>query len=114
MTDRNEAPSISEKLRGWLHRAVCEGASDLHLIVGYPPVLRLHGDLTEMPEPPLEGEETHALLCSLCAPEMLARLHEQKNIDFSFEVGLNGERQRFRANMFYSGGQLGACLRVVP
>jgi twitching motility protein PilT len=114
MNNRNEASSISEKLRGWLNRAVAEGASDLHLIVGYPPVLRLHGDLTELPEPPLEGEETHSMLCSLCAPEMLARLHEQKNIDFSFEVDVNGQRQRFRANVVYSGGHLGACLRVVP
>ena len=42
-------PAIPEKLRRWLEWAVQVGASDLHLIVGYPPVIRLNGDLTELP-----------------------------------------------------------------
>ena len=58
MNDRNqEAPAISEKVRGWLTEAVEADASDLHLIAGYPPVLRLHGDLIEQPGPVLQGEE---------------------------------------------------------
>ena len=48
-----DTPPIPEKLRQWLNRAVETGASDLHLVVGYRPVLRLHGDLTELPGPPL-------------------------------------------------------------
>ena len=48
-------PAVPEKLRRWLEWAVQVGASDLHLIVGYPPVLRLNGDLTELPEPVLVG-----------------------------------------------------------
>jgi twitching motility protein PilT len=139
MNDRNpEAPSIPEKLRAWLSRAVRAGASDLHLIVGYPPVLRLHGDLIEQPEPlaeadpdrqavspqplgaprpvtaPLEADEARQLISSLCTADALARLHAQKNVDFSFELTLDGGPQRFRANLFHVGGQLGACLRVVP
>jgi len=105
--------TVPERIRGWLWRAVESGASDLHLIVGYPPVLRLHGDLVEIPEPPLEGTEMYALLSSLCPPEAVARLQTQKDVDFSFEMAVAGGSSRFRTNLFHSGGQLGACLRVI-
>ncbi len=115
MTDRKqEAAPIPDQLRKWLSRAVQTGASDLHVIVGYPPVLRLHGELTELSEPPLSAEETHELLAALCLPEVFARLQAQKNVDFSFGLVINGRISRFRANVFHTGRQLGACVRVVP
>jgi twitching motility protein PilT len=110
----HETPTVPQKLQEWLSRAVEAGASDLHLIVGHPPVLRLHGDLVELPGPPLGGEETQALLHALCPQEALARLQTQKNVDCSFELATGGHLGRFRANVFQTGGQLGACLRVVP
>jgi twitching motility protein PilT len=97
-----------------LSHAVEAGASDLHLIVGYPPVLRLHGDLVEMSEAPLQESETHPLLCSLCPPEILPRLQAQKDADFSFALATTNHFSRFRANIFHTGRQLGACFRVVP
>jgi twitching motility protein PilT len=115
MNESNPGTSVvSEKVRGWLSQAVESGASDLHLIVGYPPVLRLHGYLVEIPGSALEGTEAYSLLSSLCPPEALARLQNQKDVDFSFDVALAGGVSRFRTNLFHSGGQLGACLRVVP
>jgi twitching motility protein PilT len=108
-----DAP-LPEKLRAWLARAVEVGASDLHLVVGYPPVLRLHGDLMELSEPALSGEETTALLHDLCPGEVLDRLRDHKNVDFSFELSLGGRANRFRANLFHAGRELGACVRVVP
>jgi twitching motility protein PilT len=74
----------------------------------------LHGDLIELAEPPLEGDQANPLLCSLCPPEALARLEAQKSVDFSCALALNGHVSRFRANLFYTGRELGACLRVVP
>ncbi len=109
-----EAVPVPETLRGWLAQAVEAGASDLHLIAGYPPVLRLHGDLTELPGPALRGDETHALLCQLCRPEVFARLQAQKNVDLSFELEVHGRVSRFRANLFHAGGDVAACLRLVP
>src|SRR3954447_6783995 len=85
---QQEPPAVAERLRGWLGRAVAAGASDLHLIAGYPPVLRLHGDLTELPEPPLRPDEVGPLLSSLCPAEALARLRAQKDVDFSLELAL--------------------------
>jgi twitching motility protein PilT len=132
MSDRSaEAPPFPEKLRAWLRRAVEAGASDLHLIVGYPPVLRLHGDLMEQsgaddslsprprasPRPgwgALEPAEMSELVAALCPPGARDRLHSRKNVDFSFEMELDGTVQRFRANLFHAGGQVGACVRVVP
>ena len=106
---------VPEKLRQWLSRAVEAGASDLHLIVGYPPVLRLHGDLTELAEPAVNADETDAMLSGLCSVEILARLHAQKNVDFSFQLDIEGREQRFRANVFYTGRQLGAaCGSCLP
>lgn len=112
--DRHETVAVPEKLRDWLSHAVTAGASDLHLVVGYPPVLRLHGDLIEMAGPALSGEETHSLLTPVCPAESLAVLQRQKNVDFSFDVDLGGKVNRFRANLFHTGRQLGGCLRVVP
>ena len=110
----SEIPRVPENLRGWLTQAVEAGASDLHLIAGYPPVLRLHGDLIELPDPPLTADEVHTLVGSLCPPEALARLQAQKNVDLSFELEMAGQANRFRANLFHAGGQRAACLRIVP
>ncbi len=105
---------VGEELHEWLKHAVEVGASDLHLVVGHPPVLRLHGDLVELPEAPLDGEQAEAMLRPLCPADALARLKANKNVDFSFPLLVKGRINRFRANLFHSGGQLGACFRVVP
>jgi twitching motility protein PilT len=109
-----KASAVQEKLHQWLNQAVAAGASDLHLIVGYPPVLRLHGDLIEMPEQALSADEAPALLSALCPPALLDRFQTHKNADVSFELTLNGQNRRFRANLFHNGGNLGACLRLIP
>ena len=103
----------AEKLRAWLTRAVEAGASDLHLIVGYPPVLRVHGDLIELPEPKLGPDEPRDVL-AFGPAEAAARLRDGKNLDFSFSQVTAGKLSRFRANLFYAGGRVAACLRLVP
>src|SRR5262249_1353392 len=105
---------ISPDLREWLLAAVTAEASDLHLIAGYPPVLRVHGDLTELPAPPLEATQTASLLTGLCPADAAARLQAEKNVDFSFDVTWDDRVGRFRANVFQSGGPPGPCFRVVP
>lgn len=114
MHDLTKMPPAGDKVREWLSRAIAAGASDLHIVAGYPPVVRLHGELVEMSEPALTGDETQHLVRALCSPDAFARLQAQKDIDFSFELALNGHFCRFRANLFKNGGHHGACLRVVP
>lgn len=109
-----EALTVPEKLRGWLATAVQVGASDVHLVIGYPPVLRLNGELTELPEPAIAADEGDGLLLSVCPPDALARLRDNKNADFSFTVPVAGRPARFRASLFQAGQQLGACFRLIP
>lgn len=114
MSDPHEPPPVPAKLRRWLEWAVQVGASDLHLVVGHPPVLRLHGDLTELPEPPLAADEADPLLASVCPPAALDRFQTNRNADFSFEAAVDGRPHRFRASLFHAGRQPGGCFRVIP
>lgn len=109
-----QSDAVPDKIRKWLGRAVEDGASDLHLICGYPPVLRVHGDLTALNENSLAAGELDRLLRAICHSEALARLEAGKNTDFSFSLELHDRMSRFRANLFYAGRQLCGCLRVVP
>jgi len=106
--------SVPERLRDWLARAVGDGASDLHLTVGYAPALRLHGDLAELAEEPLEGQELDELLGALCPSDARDRLRDERDADFSLELTLAGQPARFRAHLFFTGGHLSGCLRVIP
>jgi twitching motility protein PilT len=105
---------VPDRLLTWLRQAVRSGASDLHLVAGYPPVLRLHGQLSELREPALAGEELDTLLSALCSPDNAARLQELRNVDFSFATPLGEGMARFRSNLFYSDRHLCACVRVIP
>ena len=106
--------AIPERLHRWLEWAVQVGASDLHLVVGHPPVLRINGDLSELPEPPLAVDEAGPLLESVCPPDVVERFRLERNTDFSFPAPVAGRPVRFRANLFHAIGQPGACLRVIP
>ncbi len=109
-----EPPPIAEKLRRWLEWAVQAGASDLHVVVGHPPVIRLHGDLSELPEDPVAEDEAETLLLSSCPHDAAARLQAHKNADFSFECAVAGRPARFRATLFLADGHTGGCFRVIP
>jgi len=115
MIDTTPSPTdLPERVRGWLIQAVERGASDLHIIAGYPPTLRLHGDLVELEEPILIGEETEALLTALCPADNHTQLQSLKSIDFSFALAHKAQVTRFRTNIFHTAGQVGACLRLIP
>jgi twitching motility protein PilT len=110
----SDEPPIADRLRRWLEWAVQAGASDLHVVAGHPPVIRLHGDLAELPEEPLTEAEAEPLLISSCPHDALGRLQAQKNADFSFECVADGRPVRFRASLFLAGGATGGCFRVIP
>ena len=105
---------IPQPLAGWMARAVLSEASDLHLVVGHPPALRIHGELAAIAEPVLTAPTLEFLIESICTAETLARLRAEKDLDLSLEMPIEGQRWRFRVNLFHSSRQLGVCLRVVP
>jgi twitching motility protein PilT len=106
--------AVPERLAAWLAQAVLAGASDLHLTAGYPPALRLHGDLTELDEPPLAGAEIDELLGGVGPPDAHDHLRDHRDADFSFDLTINGKPARFRAHLYFAGGHLAGCLRVIP
>jgi twitching motility protein PilT len=114
MTQRPQSSVAADNLRHWLAAVVEAGGSDLHLVVGHPPVMRLHGDLVEQSAAPLTAEDSRQLIGSICSPEILARFDSEQDIDFSLELPLAGQNARFRANLFYAGRNLAACLRLIP
>lgn len=107
-------PVCAEPLRAWLKEAVDLGASDLHLVAGHPPVLRLHGELQELASPVLDSNAISGLLLPLSPSHALERFQVDKNVDFALELTLASCARRFRANYFLSGQQMGACFRVIP
>src|SRR3989344_1729888 len=95
-----------------LEEALRRGASDIHLMVGVYPTLRIDGNLLPLtkagaPTP----ENIEKLVLSLCSPEQKELLITNKEIDFSFALG---DAARFRVNAFYQKGYLSAALRLIP
>ena len=115
MTDPTlSTADIPEEVHAWLTQAVDRRASDLHLIPGYPPTLRLNGDLVELPDPPLSADDARALLTALCPAAGRGKFLQQKSLDFSFALKRGARATRFRVNLFHVGGDIAACLRLIP
>lgn len=98
----------------WLQEAAVCGASDLHLVVGSKPTIRLHGRLKELEAEVLDDGAVRACLSSVCKAEIWRRFELQKNIDFAVERTLPVGVRRFRANYFVTGENVGACFRIIP
>jgi twitching motility protein PilT len=98
----------------WLTAAVEQEASDLHLVTGHPPVLRVHGQLQSLDEELLTTPLLEQLLPAVCPSPYAEQFEREKNADFSLQIPMNGGLQRFRANYFCAGREMGACFRVIP
>jgi twitching motility protein PilT len=89
-----------------------EKASDLHLSVGHPPVLRIAGRLVPLvKKTPFMPEDIQQLAFSLMTEEQKDRLVREKEVDFSYNFE---DRARLRINVFYQKGVLSAALRLIP
>ena len=94
-----------------LQAVITNNASDLHLHVGRPPTLRLHGRLRSLDTKVLEAADTLALMKSI-APERCQReLQEVGGSDFGFAFG---DMARFRVSIFKQKGFVGMVLRQIP
>lgn len=94
-----------------LQLTVSEGASDLHLRVGIPPVIRVHGRLHRVEGPPLAAEDTEELSRSITSEDHIQAVREQGGSDFGFAFG---EMARFRVSVFKERGNFGMVLRQIP
>jgi len=85
--------------------------SDLHITVGLPPSVRVHGEVEPLPMPPLARDDTHSLVYGIMNDAQKARFEGHKDIDFSLDFG---EAGRFRVNAFFGRQGVGAVFRVIP
>ena len=95
-----------------LQEVINQHASDLHLQVGLPPMLRIDGALTPVANTPsLDVETTERLIFSILDNEQKQILLKDKEFDFSFAFGDIG---RFRVNAFHERGNIAAAMRLIP
>jgi len=88
-----------------------QGASDLHLSAGLPPMIRVDGDVRRINLPPLEHKQVHALIYDIMNDKQRKDFEEFLETDFSFEVpGV----ARFRVNAFNQNRGAGAVFRTIP
>ena len=94
-----------------LELAVNEGASDLHLEVGVPPVLRIHGHMQPLDSAPLVPDDTDRLMKSITSEDHQQRVREGGGSDFGFSFG---KKARFRVSVLKAKGHVGMVLRQIP
>lgn len=95
-----------------LEEVIKKRASDLHLQVAMPPMLRIDGHLIAIPGyEPLNEEQVEGLVFAILDDEQKQILLKDKEFDFSFAFG---ELGRFRVNAFHERGNLAAALRLIP
>ena len=99
-------------LKNLLETTIKEQASDLHISVGHPPVLRIEGRLVPLlKKKKLLTKDTQGLAEALLNEEQRQRFLERKEIDFSYSFE---DGARFRVNIFFQREKVACALRLVP
>lgn len=87
-------------------------ASDLHLAVGHPPMIRINGELLAIDAfPKLSSQEMQSLLITILKPKQKEVF--EKNLELDFGLSFQ-EKARFRVNIFLERGNLAAAFRLIP
>src|SRR5256885_646433 len=88
-----------------------EGASDLHISAGLPPMVRIRGEMVRLDLPALTRDDAHAAIYDILNDSQKNLFEESRDIDFAFDIpGVS----RFRANVFVQNRGEAAVFRVVP
>ena len=94
-----------------LETVIKQGASDLHLTVGRPPVIRLSGQLRSLETKVLGPEDAIALMKAITPERNQQELSEEGGTDFGFAFG---DGARFRVSVFKQKGNVAIVLRLIP
>lgn len=88
-----------------------QGASDLHLSTGNPPIFRLHGEMERLNFKPLSNDELKVIIFEILSEKQQAHFEEFKDLDFAYQVeGL----ARFRGNVLMTHRGIAAVFRIIP
>ncbi|OFV87911.1 MAG: twitching motility protein PilT [Acidobacteria bacterium RBG_16_68_9] len=88
-----------------------EGASDVHLVSGEAPRVRIHGDMKRVEHPALSAEQVHNMVYDIMSDTLRKNFQESNDVDFSFELG---DIARFRVNVFRNRRGECAVFRLIP
>ncbi|MHB9037587.1 MAG: type IV pilus twitching motility protein PilT [Armatimonadota bacterium] len=102
-----DAIHIDDLLRDMLDK----GASDLHVCVGVPPVVRVDGQLIPLSYAKLTPPDTQRLMYDILSDEQIRRFEDRWELDFSYSVQ---NVARFRVNIFKDKGAIAAAFRLIP
>ena len=88
-----------------------QGASDLHISTGAPPILRLHGEMVRVKSPDLTNEQAQALLFEILDDEQIRQFEETRDLDFAYAIpGV----ARFRGNILDTHRGIAGVFRLIP
>jgi len=88
-----------------------QGASDLHLSTGNPPIFRLHGEMERLNFKALGHDELKAILFEILDDKQKAQFDEKKDLDFAYSVP---DLARFRGNIMMQHRGIAAVIRIIP
>ena len=99
------------RIDAFLKLGTAQGCSDIHLAVGVPPMLRLHGDLMPIKFRDLGDQELEGYVEEILTDSQKDRFRRGEDIDFSY---VSGEGGRFRVNVYHKATGVGATFRNIP
>jgi twitching motility protein PilT len=108
---RETPDADASRLSRWLEILRDRGGSDLLLVAGAPPTVRVDGSVAPLPEPPLSGEEIEDSVLPALSQGLRARYRQEQIADASYRVGALG---RFRINLHRERGRAAAAVRALP
>lgn len=94
-----------------LNIVVDKGASDLHLCVGVPPIVRIDGELIALNYTKFDGLGTQRMIYDILSDEQIQRFEQQLELDFSYALGA---KARFRVNIYRDRGAVACAFRLIP
>ncbi len=100
-----------QRINTFLDLVLAQNGSDLHLVAGNPPRIRMHGVAYAVKYRELSADDTYNLVYELIPQQCLPEFKEKGNTDFSYDYSASA---RFRVNVFQHLGGLGAVFRTIP
>lgn len=98
-------------LNDYLFDAIRLGASDLHITVGIPPMVRVSGKVQPLDYPPLTQNVTRETIYDILSNDQRQRLENEWELDFAYTLPRTA---RFRVNVYFQKGSMGAAFRTIP
>jgi twitching motility protein PilT len=98
-------------LNDYLMDAIDAGASDLHITVGLPPMIRVNGQVRPLDYEPLKPNTTREAIYEILSDDQRQRLESNWELDFSYSLP---RIARFRVNVYFQRGSIGAAFRTIP